>query len=201
MDGPVIQEATRIALAQGATPVSVVDALGGVDAGVPLTVMTSYNIAFRAGHERFARSLVAKGVTGAILPDLPVDELGEWGEAADAAGVETVLLAAPTTPDERLARICERSRGWIYAVGTLGVTGERESLASTASVMAKRLKAHTDKPVLIGIGVSTPAQAVEACIEADGVIVGTALVRRVLQGEGPEGAARFIGALRAGLDS
>jgi len=201
MDGSVVQEATRRALEQGATPVSVVGALGSVDAGVPLTVMTAYNIVFRAGHERFARTLVANGVTGAILPDLPVDELGEWAPVAARAGVETILLAAPTTPDDRLARICEHSHGWVYGVGVLGVTGERDSLASSAQVIAKRLKAITDKPVLIGVGVSTPAQAAEACEEADGVIVGSALVRRLLEGAGPEGAAAFVAELRAGLDT
>jgi tryptophan synthase alpha chain len=201
MDGPVIQEATRRALVEGATPPSVVGALGAVDAGVPLVVMTAYNIAFRAGHERFARSLAEHGVAGAILPDLPVDELDGWATSAAEAGVETILLAAPTTPDERLARICERSHGFVYGVGVLGVTGERDSLASSASVVAKRLKEHTDKPVLVGIGVSTPEQAIEACAEADGVIVGSALVRRLLEGAGPEGAAAFVGELRAGLDT
>jgi tryptophan synthase alpha chain len=201
MDGPVIQEATRLALEQGATPTSVIGALGAVDAGVPIAVMTAYNIAFRAGHERFARSLAANGVSGAILPDLPVDELGDWPTIAADAGIETILLAAPTTPDDRLVLICERSHGWIYGAGVLGVTGERDSLASSASVIAKRLKAHTDKPVLLGIGVSTPAQAVEACEAADGVIVGSALVRRLLEGAGPEGAAAFVAELRAGLDA
>jgi tryptophan synthase alpha chain len=200
MDGPVIQEATRLALEQGATPMGVVAALGGLDAGVPLAVMTAYNLVFRAGHERFARTLVANGVHGAVLPDLPVDELGGWAEVAAREGVETILLAAPTTPDDRLALICERSHGWVYGVGVLGVTGERDSLASSAAVIAKRLKTHTDKPVLVGIGVSTPEQAVEVCEEADGVIVGSALVRRLLDGAGPDGAAGFVAELRAGLD-
>jgi tryptophan synthase alpha chain len=202
MDGPVIQEATRLALTQGATPGGVVAALGDadVDPEVPLVVMTSYNICFRAGHQRFASTLAEHGVAGAILPDLPVDELGPWAEAADPAGVETILLAAPTTPDDRLDRICRRSRGWVYGMGLLGVTGERTALASSAAVVAKRLKAHTDKPVLIGIGVSNAEQAAEVCAEADGVIVGSALVRRILAGAGPEGAAAFVAELRAGID-
>jgi tryptophan synthase alpha chain len=114
--------------------------------------------------------------------------------------VETVLLAAPTTPDDRLAAICERSRGFVYAVGLLGVTGERSSLSASATVIAKRLKAVTDRPVLVGVGVSNAAQAAEVAAEADGVVVGSALVRRLLEGCGPEGAAEFVADLRAGLD-
>ncbi|MCU1449672.1 MAG: tryptophan synthase, alpha chain [Acidimicrobiales bacterium] len=201
MDGPTIQEASKRALEQGTTPASVVAALGEVDAGVPLVVMTYYNVVFRAGHRRFARSLVEHGVAGAIVPDLPLDEFADWGRAADDAGVETILLAAPTSPDERLSRICERSRGWVYGVGLMGVTGERASVAESAATMAKRLKAVTDLPVLIGIGVSTVEQAVEVCAEADGVIVGSALVRRLLEGQGPDGAAAFVAELRGGLDA
>ena len=200
MDGPIIQEASQRALAAGATVAGIVAEAGGLEAGVPLAVMTYYNLVFRTGHRRFARSLRDNGIAGAIVPDLPLDELGEWARAADDAGVETILLAAPTTPDDRLARICERSRGFVYGVGLMGVTGVRESLAASASVMAKRLKAATDKPVLIGIGVSTAAQAVEATAEADGVVVGSALVRRLLDGGGPDEAGAFVAELRAALD-
>jgi tryptophan synthase alpha chain len=200
MDGPTIQEASERALAAGATPVSILEQLRVMDAGVPFAVMTYYNIAFHMGHERFANALVDAGVSAAILPDLPLDEAGPWTAVADQAGVETVMFAAPTTPDEKLPRICERARGFVYGVGLLGVTGERAALASSALVMAKRLKAVTDKPVLVGIGVSTVEQAVEVCQEADGVIVGSALIRRLLDGEGPEGAAAFINELRRGLD-
>jgi tryptophan synthase alpha chain len=200
MDGPVIQEASARALAAGATPAGLVAELAKADAGVPLVVMTSYNLVFRAGHRRFARSLADAGVSGVILPDLPLEELGDWATAADGAGVDTILLVAPTTPETRLAAICERSRGWVYAVGHLGVTGERTTLASSAALMGKRVKAVTDKPVLIGIGVSTPDQAAQAAAAADGVIVGSALVRRLLAGAGPDGAAEFVTELRAALD-
>jgi tryptophan synthase alpha chain len=200
MDGPVIQEASERALAAGATPQSVLDQLRGHDAGVPLAVMTYYNIAFHMGHERFAAALVDAQVAGAILPDLPLEESGPWSVAADAAGVETVMLAAPTAPDERLPRVCARARGFVYAVGLLGVTGERAELASSATVIAERLKAVTDKPVLIGVGISNADQAVEASKVADGVVIGSALVRRMLAGEGPTGLATAVGEIRAALD-
>ena len=202
MDGPTIQAASEQALAAGATPMGIIDELGRLDVGgVPLVVMTYYNSVHRVGHERFASSLAAAGVSGAIVPDLPLEEVGEWAAAADAAGVATVLLAAPTGSDERLRRICERTRGWVYGIGLLGVTGERAELQRTALEIATRLKAVTDKPVLVGVGVSNAAQAAEVAQVADGVIVGSALVRRLLDGGGAEAAAEFVAELRAGLDT
>jgi len=201
MDGPTIQRASERALEAGATPQGIVGDLGRLDTGgIPLVVMTYYNTVHRTGHERFAASLAAAGVAGAIVPDLPLEEVGPWAAAADAAGVETVLLAAPTASDERLARICARSRGWVYGVGLLGVTGERAALARSALDIAARLKAVTDKPVLVGVGVSDAAQAAEVAAVADGVIVGSALVRRLLDGGGAEAAAAFVAELRTGLD-
>ena len=200
IDGPTIQEASARALAAGATPDGILAELARLEPGVPLAAMTYYNLIFRGGHRRMAASLVRAGVAGAIIPDLPLDEIGDWAAAADQAGVETVLLAAPTTPDERLPAICARSRGFVYGVGLMGVTGERTALAASATVMAKRLRAVTDKPVLIGVGISTPEQAVEVCAEADGVAVGSAVVRRMLGEGGPEAAAELIAAFRAALD-
>jgi len=201
MDGPVIQEASEQALRAGATPQSVLEELRGHDAGVPLAVMTYYNIAFHMGLERFAANLVDAGVAGAILPDLPLEEAGPWATAADAGGVETVMLAAPTAPDDRLPRICARARGFVYAVGLLGVTGERTQLAASATIIARRLKAVTDKPVLIGVGISNADQAVEACEVADGVVIGSSVVRRMLAGEGPSGVAAYIAEVRTALDA
>lgn len=202
MDGPTIQAASEQALAAGATPMGIVGALPDLDVGdVPLVVMTYYNTVHHDGHERFASSLRAAGVTGAIVPDLPLEEVDGWAAAADAADVATVLLAAPTGSDERLRRICERSRGWVYGIGLLGVTGERAHLARSALEIARRLKALTDKPVLVGVGVSDPEQAAELATVADGVIVGSALVRRLLDGDGAEAAAEFVAELRSGLDA
>ena len=143
MDGPTIQAANDLALEQGATPQSILDAVRRADIGVPTAVMTYGNIAFRIGWERFAHSLADAGVSGCILPDVPLEEIGPWTEAADAAGVETILLAAPTGSDERLARVCERSHGFVYGVGLLGITGVRTELAASAKVIARRLKAIT----------------------------------------------------------
>jgi tryptophan synthase alpha chain len=202
IDGPVIQEASVRALAAGATPHGILTALAGADVGgVPLAVMTYYNLVARAGLRRMASSLAEAGVAGAILPDLPVDELDPWRSEAEAAGVETVLLAAPTTPDDRLKRIAARSQGFLYAVGVMGVTGERTALASSAVTIARRCKQLTDLPVLVGIGISTPDQAVEVCQVADGVVVGSAVVHRLLDGDGPEGVAKLVASFREALDA
>jgi tryptophan synthase alpha chain len=201
IDGPVIQEAALRALQRGTVPQEVLDGIARAEAPVPIAVMTYYNIVFRGGHERFAHALVGAGISAVILPDAPLEELGEWRAAAQAAGVETVLLAAPVTPDDRLALLCRQAEGFVYGINLMGVTGERAALAETGGVLAKRLKAVTDKPVLMGLGVSTPEQAVEAASLADGVVVGSALVRKLLEGGGPEGAAAFVASLRAALDA
>ena len=139
-------------------------------------------------------------MSGCILPDLPLDEVGPWAEAADAVGIETILLAAPTTPDERLVPICERSRGFVYGVGLLGVTGVREELAASACVIADRLKEVTDRPVLVGVGVGSPEQAVEVSAHGDGVVVGSVVVQSMLDEAGPEGIAALVGGFRTALD-
>ena len=200
MDGPTIQAASQRALDGGATPAGIIAALAEVDIDVPLVAMTYYNIVFRAGHERFAALLADNGVSGAIVPDVPLEELGPWAEAADAAEVATVLLASPVTPDDRLARLVERTRGFIYGVGLMGVTGERDRVAESALVIAKRLKAITDKPVIVGFGVSTPDHAVRLASEADGVVVASALMRQLLDGASVVELGREVAAFRKALD-
>ena len=200
MDGVTIQRSSTLALAGGIDPQSALDAVAKLDVGIPLIVMTYYNICFRMGHRRFASALVEAGISAAILPDLPLEELDPWARAADEIGVETVLLAAPTAPDERLPAIAERSRGFVYGVGLVGITGERDVLATSSLKMAARLKAITDKPVLIGVGVSSPEQAVEVSQVADGVVIGSAVIRRVLD-DGIDAAVDFVASIRAGLDA
>lgn len=201
MDGPTIQEASSIALDNGMNPLEALAQVATTDPGVPLVVMTYYNVCYHMGHERFASELRKAGVCAAILPDLPLEEVGPWAAVADEAGIETVMLAAPTAPDARLPLVVERSRGFVYGVGLVGITGERAELAASATEMATRLKAITDKPVIIGIGVSNAAQAAEISQIADGVVVASAIIRRMLDGGSIEGAIDFVGELRAGLDA
>ena len=201
MDGPTIQEASQRALDAGATPHSILEELREVESVVPLVAMTYANLAHKAGWARFATDLARSGITGAILPDLPLEELPAWEAAAADAGVETVLLAAPSSPDDRLARICQRSRGFVYGVTVMGVTGARSDLAATASVLGDRLKAATDLPVLMGFGVSAPEQAVALSEHADGVIIASALMRRLLDGDKPADVAELVAHIRAALDA
>ena len=199
MDGPVIQLASQMALEGGATPVSILDETRTLDVGIPLAVMCYYNTIHHAGHERFAHQLVTAGIAASLVPDLPLEESAPWCTAADAAGIETVMFAAPTAPDERLPRIAARARGFVYSVGLLGVTGERDQLASTAASLARRLKAITDVPVLIGVGVSNAAQAKQAVQVADGVVMGASVIRRLLD-DGADAAGDYTAEVRAAID-
>jgi tryptophan synthase alpha chain len=200
MDGPTIQEASSLALERGTNTGTVLAELRALDVPVPLVVMTYCNLVFRAGTKRFAAELAAAGVTGAIVPDLPLEESEEWEADAAAEGVETVLLAAPVTPPDRLDMICRRSHGFVYGVNLMGVTGARSNLASSSAVLAQRLKAVTAKPVVMGFGISGPDQAVEATRVADGVVVASALMRAAIDGATPEQVADRVGAIRAAID-
>ncbi|MGH9273654.1 MAG: tryptophan synthase subunit alpha [Acidimicrobiales bacterium] len=200
MDGPTIQAASEEALAQGTDLDQILDQLRGVDAGIPLVAMTYVNLVFHKGYQRFAAEAIAAGVSGVILPDLPLEEMGEWEPHGVDAGMETVLLASPLTPDERLATLCERSKGFIYGVNLLGVTGERSAVSESSTVLAKRLKAVTDLPVIMGFGISTPDQARAVAEHADGVVVASALMRLRLDGANPEQLGAVVADLRSALD-
>ncbi|GGN92214.1 tryptophan synthase alpha chain [Actinoplanes lobatus] len=202
LDGTTIQQASDRALRRGATVDAILADLAAVRdrITVPLFAMTYANLVFSDGPEVFCRRLAEAGVSGLIVPDVPVDEADGLSAAAEAAGVDLVLLAAPVTPPERLAEIAARSRGFVYAVSVLGTTGERDELAGTAAPLAARIKAVTDLPVLIGFGISRPEHATTAARAGDGVVVASALMRRVLDGATPGELLDDVAALRAAVD-
>ena len=199
LDGPTIQQAADRALARGTTVETILADLARVAPRlrVPIIVMTYANLVFRS--PGFCRRLAAAGVSGLIVPDLPVDEVGDLCTEAGAAGVDLVLLVAPATAPERLREICARSRGFIYAISVMGTTGERDALATSAGELARRVKAVTDRPVIIGFGVSTPAHAAEAGRAGDGAVIGAALMRRVLDGAAPADLRGDVAALREAM--
>lgn len=202
MDGPVIQEASTRALAAGITVERALE-LGGraaAAAGVPIAFMTYYNPVHRRGVEWFAAEVEASGAAGVIVPDLPHEESGPLVEALGARKLALVQLISPTTPPERTAMLAAASTGFVYAVSRLGVTGERLSLDQAARVVVDRIRPHTRLPVLLGIGISGGEQARTAAAIADGVIVGSAVVRKVLDGD-LEGVASLAREIRSALDA
>ena len=199
MDGPVIQEAANIALGRGATMSSILDELVTLDASVPLIAMTYYNLFHHRGLARSAADLARAGISGAIVPDLSLEESGPWREAANVADVASVLMVAPSTPPDRMAALANASQGFIYAAARMTVTGVANDSGQAEMVVAA-LRAVTTKPIYVGIGISTPDQAANAARDADGVIVGSALVRRLLDNEGSVGVEKFVGSLRRAID-
>jgi tryptophan synthase alpha chain len=183
MDGGVIQQASARALAGGATPGSVLATVREAALSIPVAAMTYANPVERRGEEAFLDDLVAAGVSGAIVPDLPVDESGAFSAAAAVRDVDVVLLAAPGTDDARLGAIAAAARGFVYCVATYGVTGARDRLAGTAEEVVAALRPRTQLPLLVGVGIGEPAQAAAAVRFADGVIVGSALMARLADGD------------------
>jgi tryptophan synthase alpha chain len=202
MDGPVIQEAAFSVLSRGPRTSALIELAGraAAAAGVPAVAMTYYNLAFRAGPDHFASALARAGLCGAILPDLSVEESAEWRKACAANGIASVFIAAVTSTEERLRAIGEASEGFVYAASMLGVTGVRSELSGRASDLVARIRAATDLPVAVGIGVSTPEHAAEVASYADGVIVGSALVKRISEAKDPaKDVGAFVTALREGV--
>lgn len=194
-DGPVIHAAATRALAAGASVAGVLEVAAALAPLLPVTVMTYVNVLLAPGVERFLERLAECSVSGLIVPDLPLEEADDVEAAAEAVGVALVPLVAPTTPDERLARIGARAHGFMYVVSVTGTTGERRDSSSALEPLLSRARASTSVPVALGFGISTPAQAVAAAdAGADGVIVGSRLVRAA--GEEPDPAAA-VGALVA----
>jgi len=198
MDGGVIQEASRLALEAGAHPPDILATIHDASLSIPVAVMTYVNPVYRRGIDRFLDEAVAAGVAGVIVPDVPVDEAGPLADAAAVRGIDAVLLAAPGTAPARLSAIADRAHGFVYCVATYGVTGARASLATTARDLVTALRPLTDLPLLVGVGIGTPDQAADACTFADGVIVGSALMARLVEGD-RDGALALAGAFRAAI--
>ena len=184
-DGPTIQASIERALDSGMNPDIFFELAGSLDVDVPLVVMTYYNIIFKRGLERFVRDCVNNGITGIIVPDLPVEESDDLAIQCRRYGVDLIFFIAPTTYPERMERIADRGSGFIYLVARTGVTGAREDVAeSTLSLIEQvRSTTHTKTPLAVGFGISMPDQA-SAVIEAgaDGVIVGSAFVNIIAEG-------------------
>ena len=199
MDGVVIQEAALRALEAGTTLDSLSADLARLEDTVPLVAMTYYNVVLHYGLERAAGTLRSSGVSGAIVPDLSIEESGEWGEACDLNDVATIFLVAPSTPPDRVRSVCERTQGFVYASARMAVTGKSSDEGDGARVVAT-IRKTTSAPTYIGIGVTTPAQAQEAASASDGVIVGSALVRVMLNGGGTREVESFIRTFRESID-
>jgi tryptophan synthase alpha chain len=200
MDGPVIQEAALRALSRDTTLDSICEDLARLDAAVPLIAMTYYNIVLHYGLERAAGKLDASGISGAIIPDLALEETGPWIAACDDADVASVLLVAPSTPPERVDRLAATTQGFAYASARMAVTGKSEGGGEGARVVAS-IRRTSDVPALIGIGITTPDQAKAAADVSDGAIVGSALVRIVLDGASPSDIETFIREFRSTIDA
>jgi tryptophan synthase alpha chain len=200
MDGPVIQEAVDVAVRAGVGMPDVLRAVEAVAAAGAVPVVMSYwNPIERYGVDRFAADLAGAGGAGAITPDLIPDEAGEWLAASEEHGLDRVFLVAPSSTDARLRSTTAASRGFVYAASTMGVTGTRATVGDAAERLVARTRAVTDLPVCVGLGVSNGRQAAEVASFADGVIVGSAYVREMLEGRGAEGVRALSEDLAKGV--
>ncbi|MDQ1585399.1 MAG: tryptophan synthase alpha chain [Actinomycetota bacterium] len=204
MDGPTIQRAVEAALESGTTTDDVLATVRSVAAtGAPTLVMSYWNPIQRYGVDRFAAGLADAGGAGAITPDLTPDEASradtDWLAATDAASLDRVFLVAPSSTEQRLRYTTEHCRGFVYAASTMGVTGTRASVSGGAKELVERVRRVSDIPVCVGLGVSSAAQAAEVASFADGVIVGSAFVRRVLDAPDAQAGEKAVADLAAEL--
>lgn len=199
MDGPVIAAAAERAIRNAVGPLAAIDLARRVALEVPRVAMSYYNPIHRVGEAAFCGRLVEAGFAGLIVPDVPLEESEVLRREAAAAEVAWVPLVAPTSTPDRIKAIAAAATGFVYAVSTLGVTGTRESLSERAERVAAACRDVTELPVLVGIGVSNREQAVEAARASDGVVIGSAVVRLVLE-EGAPAAAAFLAGVREALD-
>ena len=199
MDGPVIQAAAQLALQNGFRVRDVFTAVREIRSrvGVPALVMTYWNPVVQYGVDRFADDLAAAGGSGLITPDITPDSAAEWIAASERTGLDRVFLAAPTSAEERLRLAAAESRGFVYAVSTMGITGERADVDAAARTLVSRLRSAGAATVCVGIGISTGAQVREVLGYADGAIVGSALVHALADG-GVAGAASVAASLAEG---
>jgi tryptophan synthase alpha chain len=180
MDGPTIQAAAVTALTNGTTSQDVLDALKVASAHVPSVVMTYWNPIEKYGVEKFAAAIASHGGSGVIHPDITIEESDGWLIAASSSGVNPIYVVAPSTSDERLKKVTSKAGGFVYAASIMGVTGARTSVSSGAEALVARTRAVTDLPIAVGLGVSTREQAKDVARYADGVIVGSAFVKAIL---------------------
>jgi tryptophan synthase alpha chain len=191
-DGPTIHAADTAALAAGATLESVLETCAAIGERVPVALMVYANMVLAADPVEFAEKATEAKASGVIVPDLPLEEQGPIREALDARGLALIPLIAPTTPAERRARICADAQGFVYLVSTVGVTGEREELPAELADLIAAAKEEASVPVAVGFGISTPGQAATVGRQADGVIIGTRLVRAVADAPDTDAAAAAV---------
>lgn len=179
MDGPVIQKATELARSNGFRLRDTFEIIRSIrkETDIPILVMTYWNPVIRMGLREFAQQLKDAGANGLITPDLIPDEAEEWIEISDELGLDRVFLIAPSSSDERIKRNAESSRGFVYTVSTMGITGERENLDTLARATVERLRAVSQRPTAVGVGISTGEQVREVNSYANGAIVGTAFIK------------------------
>ena len=203
-DGPVIHDAATRALAAGATLDEVLETCAAVADRVPVVTMVYANTILSAGPEEYAKRLAGAGGAGAIVPDLPPEEGGEIRAALSDAGLALIPLVAPTTPQERRRRICAEAEGFVYVVSIAGVTGERDELAPYLRELVAAVREDAGVPAAVGFGIGTPELAARVGEIADGVIIGSRLVREAAGADGAEGAAEAVSAFlrdtRAAMD-
>lgn len=187
-DGTVIQEAAQRALAGGATLPAIFDTIRRIRArcDTPLLLFSYFNPILVYGVERFSKEAAEAGADGVLCVDLPPEEAGDYKAALEKHGLCTVFLTAPTTSDARLEAVARQCTGFVYYVSRLGVTGEQAALAQDLETHVARIKVHTDNPVAVGFGISTPEQAAKVAGMAEGVVVGSAIVRLIAQGQGAD---------------
>lgn len=196
MDGPTIQEAAEIAIKAGTSAADVLTALKSAsEAGVAAVVMTYWNPVEKYGVDKFAQAIAAHGGSGVVTPDLTIEESGPWLAATSSSSINPIYVVAPSTSDARLAQVAAKTGGFVYAASVMGVTGARANISVDAAALVSRIRGVTSLPVCVGLGVSTREQAKSVAAYADGVIVGSAFIKLLLDAEDEDGALSAVSML------